>query len=277
METGNQATSRDGTPIAFERLGDGEPVILVSAALQGRATYHPLAEELARHLTVFTYDRRGRGDSGDTAPYAVEREIEDLGAVIAEAGGTASVYGHSSGAALVLHAAAGGLPIDKIVLHEPPFGSGSDEERRAEQDEAEQISALLAQDRRGDAVRFFLASMGLPPELLDHLSQDPAMVANAPTILYDPFEVMSEHSRGGKTPADQASSVTAPALVLAGGGSPEWMIDAARQIADALPNGRLRVLEGQEHVVPPEVIAPVLTEFITSAPRAWVNSRRPTG
>lgn len=264
METETQATSRDGTPIAFERFGNGKPVILVAGALQGRATYHPLAKKLSRHLTVFNYDRRGRGDSGDTAPYAVEREIEDLGALIAEAGGTASVYGHSSGAALVLHAAAHGLPTDKIVLHEPPFGSGSDEERRAEQEEAEQISALLAQDRRGDVVKFFLASMGMPPEIIEHLSQDPAMLANARTILYDPFEVMSEHSRGGKTPADQASGVTMPALVLAGGASPEWMIDASRQIADALPNGRLGVLEDQEHVVPPEVLAPVLTEFITN-------------
>jgi pimeloyl-ACP methyl ester carboxylesterase len=153
MMTEGRAMSRDGTPIAFERLGEGEPLILVSAALQGRATYRPLARELAGRLTVFNYDRRGRGDSGDTAPYAIEREIEDLAAIIAEAGGRASVYGHSSGAALVLHAAARGLPIDKIVPHEPPFGSGSDEERRAEKEEAEQISALLAQDRPGDAVR----------------------------------------------------------------------------------------------------------------------------
>jgi len=263
MDTRDQATSRDGTKIAFERLGDGAPLVLVPGALQGRATYRPLAEELSRHLTVFNYDRRGRGDSGDTAPYAVEREIEDLGALIAEAGGTASVYGHSSGAALVLHAAARDLPIDKIVLHEPPFGSGSDEERRAEQEEAERISALLAQDRRGDAVKFFLSSMGMPPEMIDHLSQDPAMLAHAPTILYDPFEVMSEQSRGGKTPADQASSVTMPALVLAGGASPEWMIDASRQIADALPKGRLQLLDGQGHVVAPEILASVLTEFIT--------------
>jgi pimeloyl-ACP methyl ester carboxylesterase len=263
MKTENQVRSQDGTRIAFERLGDGEPLILVAAALQGRSTYRPLAEELSRHLTVFNYDRRGRGDSGDTAPYAVEREIEDLGALIAEAGGRASVYGHSSGAALVLHAAARGLPIDKIVLHEPPFGSGSDEERQAEQDEAEQISALLAQDRRGDAVKVFLAPMGLPPEVIDHLCQDPAIQANAPTILYDPFEVMSEHSRGGKTPAEQAGAVTTPALVLAGGASPEWMINAGRQIADALPKGRFGVLEGQGHIVPPEVLAPVLMEFIT--------------
>ena len=263
MKTEHNAMSRDGTPIAFERLGDGEALILVGGALQGRATYHPLAEELSRHLTVVNYDRRGRGDSGDTAPYAVEREIEDLRALIAAAGGTASVYGHSSGAGLVLHAAARGLPLDKIVLHEPPFGSGSEEERRAEQEEAEQISALLAQNRRVDAVTLYFASMGLPTEVVQHLAQDPAMLANAPTIRYDPYEVMSEHSRGGVTPAEQASRVTLPALVLAGGASPEWMIEASRQIADALPNGRLRVLEGHDHVVPPDVLAPVLAEFIT--------------
>jgi pimeloyl-ACP methyl ester carboxylesterase len=176
-------------------------------------------------------------------PYAVEREIEDLAALIAEAGGAASVYGHSSGAALVLHAAGRGLPITTIVLHEPPFGTGSKEELQAEREEAQHISALLAQDRRGDAVRLFLASSGMPVEIADQLSQDPAVLANAPTILYDPFEVMSEHSRGGRTPVEQARDVTVPALVIAGGASPEWMIDAARQIADALPYGELRVLE----------------------------------
>jgi pimeloyl-ACP methyl ester carboxylesterase len=263
MRTDEHTTSRDGTRIAFERLGNGAPVILVGGALADRDTYHPLAEELSRYLTVVNYDRRGRGNSGDTAPYAVEREIEDLAALIAGAGGTASVYGHSSGAALVLHAAAHGLPIDKIVLHDPPFGSGSEAERQAEEEEADQISALLAQDRRGDAVALFLASMGLPPEVADAMSADPRMLANAPTILYDPFEVVSDHSRGGRSPAEQASGVTVPALVLVGGASPQFMIEASRQIADALPNGRVRVLEGQEHVVPPDVLAPVLTEFIT--------------
>lgn len=263
MRTVEHTTSQDGTRIAFERLGSGRPVIVVGGALAGRATYHPFAEQLSRHCTVVNYDRRGRGDSGDTKPYAVEREIEDLGSLISELGGTASVYGHSSGAALVLHAAAHALPIDKMVLHDAPFGSGSEAERRAEQEEAEQITALLMQNRRGDAVTMFLASMGLPPEVTEVASNDPAMLANAPTIRYDPFELLSEHSRGGMTPAEQASGVTTPALVLAGGSSPAFMIDTARQIADALPNGRLHVLQGQEHVVPPEILVPVLTEFFT--------------
>ncbi|MFG2087527.1 MULTISPECIES: alpha/beta fold hydrolase [unclassified Spirillospora] len=263
MTAEHRTTSKDGTEIAFERTGAGTPLVLVSAALQGRATYRPLAEALSGHFTVLNYDRRGRGGSGDTAPYAVEREIEDLGAVIAEAGGTASAYGHSSGAALVQHAAAYGLPIDKIVLHEPPFGSGTEEERQAERQEAERISALLARGRHGDAVRTFLEPMGLPPQVLDDLSRDAAMRAHAPTLRYDPFEVMSEYSRGGRTPAEQAAGVTTAALVLAGGASPEWMIEAARRIADALPKGRLHILQDQEHVVQPEILAPVLTDFLT--------------
>ena len=256
--------SRDGTPIAFDRLGSGPPVILVAGALQGRGMYRPLAEELARSFTVINYDRRGRGDSGDTPPYVVAREVEDLAAVIAEAGGVASLYGHSSGAGLVLHAAARGLPIDRIVLHDAPFGSGSEEERRAERAEAEQLAALLSQDRRAEAVALFLAGMGLPAEVADQVSHDPDMVANAPTVLYDPYEVMSERSRGGATAAEQAGTVTVPALVLVGEASPGFMMDAGRRIAAALPNGRLRVLEGQDHAPPAEVVAPVLTEFLGS-------------
>src|SRR5918994_1273510 len=130
-------TSSDGTPIAFDRLSDGQPVIVVGGQLCDRALTRPTAEELAKLFTVFNYDRRGRGDSGDTAPYALEREVEDLGALIAEAGGTASVYAHSSGAALALRAAAAGLPIAKLVLHEPPYNPDGDEDRqRATQNEA---------------------------------------------------------------------------------------------------------------------------------------------
>jgi pimeloyl-ACP methyl ester carboxylesterase len=265
MQTDYRVTSRDGTVIAYERLGAGEPLIVVAGALQGAATYHPLAEHLAQHFTVYNYDRRGRGASGDTPPYAVEREIEDLGALIDAAGGTASVYGHSSGGALVLHAAAHGLPIDKAVLHELPFGPDTDEQRRVEQEEREKHERLLAQDRRDEAIALFLGSMGMPNEVVEYLTHDPAMLANAPTILYDPFEVTSAHSRGGQTPAEQASGVATPALVVAGGASPDWMIDASRRIADALPDGDLRVLEGEDHVVPPDVLTPVLVEFLTAA------------
>ena len=145
MRSRGRVTSADSTPIVFERFGEGQPIIMVGGALQPGSTFGPWAAELARDFAVYTYDRRGRGYSGDTPPYAVEREIEDLEALIAATGGTAAVYGHSSGAALVLHAAARGLAFDRMVLHEPPFGSGGEEETRAEQEQAEQIKTLLAQ------------------------------------------------------------------------------------------------------------------------------------
>jgi pimeloyl-ACP methyl ester carboxylesterase len=266
--TEKHTTSMDGTRIAFERLGDGPPLVLVCGSLQGRSTYRPLAEAFARHLTVFLYDRRGRGGSGDTPPYAVEREVEDLAAVLAEAalrpGATSAVYGHSSGAALVMHAGARGLAMDRIVLHDPPFGPGGEEDRRVERAEAERLAALLAEDRRAEAVRFFLGSTGMPAEVVEHLGHDPALLANAPTLLYDPYELTSERSRAGLTPAGQAATIGVPTLVIAGGANPDWMIEDSRQIADALPHGRLRVLPGQEHVVPPEVLAPVVVGFVTT-------------
>ena len=255
--------SRDGTSIAFERLGDGPPIIVVGGATCDRAMTRPLAEYLARHFTVINYDRRGRGDSGDTAPYKVEREIEDIAAVIDEAGGSAFVYGHSSGAGLVLHAAAHGLPITKLVLHEPPFVPDGEEERRISREYAEKLESILAEDRRGDAVELFMTTVGMPQEMVDQMRNEPwwaGLEKIAPTLAYD-SEVMGDASRGGTIPADQAGSVTIPALVLVGGASPAWMIDIGRQVADALPNGRHSVLEGQKHVVAPEVLVPVLAEF----------------
>jgi pimeloyl-ACP methyl ester carboxylesterase len=260
----DKVTSRDGTPIAFDRLGDGPPVIVVCGAMCGRALMRPTAEKLAKYFTVFNYDRRGRGESGDTAPYAVEREIEDIGALIVEAGGTASVYGHSSGAGLVLHAAAHGLPIAKIVLHDPPYASDGDEEaRRISREYGENLKAVLSEDRRGDAVELFMTMVGMPQEMVDAMRQTPRwaeLEAMAPTLAYD-SEVMGDSSRDGAIPTAQASRVTVPALVLTGGADHPWMTDVGRRLADAMPNGRHRVLEGQEHVVPPEVLVPVLKEF----------------
>ena len=257
----NRVTSSDGTTIAFERLGDGPAVIVVGGQLADRALTRPTAEELAKHFAVFNYDRRGRGDS---APYAVEREIEDLGALIEEAGGTASMYGHSSGVALALHAAAAGLPIPKLVLHEPPYNPEGDEGRqRATRKEAEHIETLLAEDRHGDAVEYFLRSIGIPQEMVDEMRHTPRwaeLEAMAPTMAYD-SAVMDDISRGGTIPADLFEAVTVSTLVLVGGASPEWMIDVGKQVAKAMPNGRYRVLEGQEHVVPPEVLVPVLEEL----------------
>jgi pimeloyl-ACP methyl ester carboxylesterase len=260
----DKVTSIDGTQIAFDQLGDGPPVIVVGGAMCDRALTGPTAEELAKHFTVLNYDRRGRGDSGDTGPYAVEREIEDIGALIVEAGGTASVYGHSSGAGLALHATAYGVPIDKLVLHEPPYNTDGEEEQRISREYALDLEAMLSEGRRGDAVELFFTTVGMPPEMVGGMRQTPRwaeLEAMAPTLAYD-SEIMGD-SAGGTVPAELAGRVSTETLVLVGGSSPAWTIDIGRQVADALPNGQHRVLEGQEHVVPPEVLVPVLAEFIT--------------
>jgi pimeloyl-ACP methyl ester carboxylesterase len=262
----NTVVSADGTSIAFERFGDGQPIILITAALCDRSALRPLAEQLEQHAMVINYDRRGRGDSGEIGQYTVEREIEDLAALLKKVGGTAAVYGHSSGAALALHAAAYGLPITKLVLHEPPFAlNEDDEQRRRSQEIAENIKALLAQERRRDAVELFLTTTGMPPAMAAQMSDDPAMRANAHTIPYDPFEILHVSSRGGATPIEQASGVTVPTLALAGGASFPFMIETAVQLSDAMPSGRHVVLDGQEHVVAPDVLAPVLAEFLADA------------
>ena len=269
-------TSSDGTTIAFDRLGDGPPVIAVCGAMCDRALMRPTAEELAKHFTVINYDRRGRGDSGDTAPYAIEREIEDLAALIAEAGGTASVYAHSSGAGLALHAAAHGLPIARLVLHEPPYVRDAEEERRISREYGENLEALLSEGRRGDAVELFFTTVGMPPEMVEGMRNTPRwteLEAMAPSLAYD-SEIMGDISRGGTIPADLLGAVTVPTLVLVGGASPAWMIEVGRRLAEGPPNGRLEVLEAQEHVVPPEVLAPVLAEFLAGETADGEQARR---
>jgi pimeloyl-ACP methyl ester carboxylesterase len=265
----NTVTSSDGTRIAFERLGEGPPVIVVGGATCDRVMTRPLAEELAKHFTVINYDRRGRGDSGDTHPYAVEREVEDLGALIAEAGGAASLYSHSSGAALALHAAAHGLPIARLVLHEPPYSPDSEEERQTSREYGERLRTILAEGRRGDAVALFMTTVGIPQEMVEGMRKEPwwaGMEKVAPTLAYD-SEIMDDISSGGTIPTGLLGTMPAPTLVLCGGASPAWMIDVGRQVADGLPDGRLGVLEDQEHEVPPEVLVPVLVEFITTEAR----------
>lgn len=156
--------SADGTRIAYDRFGQGPPVVVVGGMLCDRQTMQDLAEQLARHFTVVNYDRRGRGDSDDTAPYTVRREVEDIRALIAEAGGTASVYGHSSGAGLALNAAATGSPVTRLVLHEPPYGPNDQESKRSARELAENVRAAIAEDRRADAIKLFLTAAGTPPE-----------------------------------------------------------------------------------------------------------------
>lgn len=183
-----KVTSKDRTSIAFDRLGDGPPVILVGGGSVDRSANAPLAAVLAPHFTVFNYDRRGRGDSGDTTPYSVEREVEDIRALIVEAGGSAFVYGTSSGAALALEAASRGLPIAKLALWEPPF-IGDDSRPRPPADTARIFTEMVSAGRRGDAVEYFLAKVvGLPAEFVAEARKAPwwpAQEALAHTLAYD--------------------------------------------------------------------------------------------
>jgi alpha-beta hydrolase superfamily lysophospholipase len=254
-----RAISKDGTVIAFDRLGDGPPVVLVSGGSVDRSSNAPLAALLASHFTVINYDRRGRGPSGDTPPYAVEREVEDIAAVIAAAGGSAGLYGTSSGAALALEAAAAGLAITKLALWEPPYiVDGS--RPRPPADTATTYRELVAAGRRGDAVEFFMTKVvGLPPEFAAFARTQPwwpSQEALAHTLAYD-ATIMGDYS----LPVRRAAAVTMPTLVMVGGASPAWMRGTSDLLAGIVPHAQQRILDGQEHNVAPEAIAPVLAEF----------------
>ena len=215
--------SKDGTTIAYDRRGDGPASVLVDGALCGRAQgpMPELAEELASHFTVYNYDRRGRGESGDADSYAVDREIEDLAAVIEAAGGSAYVYGSSSGAALALRAAAAGVAIEKLVAFEPPF---------VVDDSRKPVPATWVEDleSRGpaDAVKYFMTKViGLPGPFVAMMRLMPAwkhLKAMAPTLPYD-ARVVGANVAGRPLDAAQWAGIESPVLTVYGGKSPAWM------------------------------------------------------
>ncbi|MEV7793610.1 alpha/beta hydrolase [Streptomyces sp. NPDC087512] len=250
--------SRDGTRIAYERTGQGPVVVLVSGAMSTGATLAPLAAELTGRFDVTVYDRRGRGESGDTPPYAVEREVEDLAALVEALGGEASLYGISSGGALVLRAAASGLPVRRVAVYEVPYAM-DDEAARTRAEYTRRLGEALGQGRRGDAVELFLRLTGLGEEVIRGARQSPmwaGMESVAPSLAHDDA-VMGD----GRLPRSRLAGITAPVLSLAGDAGDAWMREAARAVADAVPEGAYRTLTGQSHMVEPGVLAPVLTEF----------------
>ena len=253
--------SRDGTSIDIEVTGEGPPVVLVTGGSVDRQSHAPLAAELSGSLTVFNYDRRGRGESTDTPPYAIEREIEDIDAVISGAGGSAHLYGSSSGAALALHAAASGLPLMKLALWEPPFVL--DERKRPPADQVERYDEMIAGGRRGDAVEYFMTKViGMPSEMIAGFRSQPfwpAQEALAHTLAYD-ARVMGDYS----LPTDAAAQVKVPTLIVAGGADFPWMRETAQALAEAVPQGETRFLEGQGHDVDPSILAPVLVEYFNA-------------
>jgi pimeloyl-ACP methyl ester carboxylesterase len=248
--------SKDGTAIAYEKIGRGPALILVGGALNDRnapAAGMPLAKHLANNFTVYSYDRRGRGDSGDTPPYAIHREVEDIAALIEKIGEASYIYGMSSGGALVLHAAASGLALKKLALYEPPFVGG-------EQGEAyiAQQMKLKKENRRGDAVKLFMKIVGVPSFFIMVMRLTPMwsqLKKLAPTLLYDAV-IMGD----GNIPSSQLlAKVTIPTLVMTG--TDARMVTAGRTLADALPDAHQKVLKGQTHNIQAAALAPELITF----------------
>jgi len=262
------ATSADGTRIAYDELGEGPPLILVGGALNTRS-FGPngsLVPLLAERFTVIHYDRRGRGDSGDTPSWAVEREIEDLDALIEATGGSACVYGISSGAGLALEAASRGLAIEKLAIYEAPFIVDDSRPPLAD-DYLARLQGLVESDRRGDALRMFMREgVGLPRVFVALMRVMPAwsqLKAAAHTLPYD-AAIVFDYQKGRPLPAEHWSSATMPTLVAVGGKSSDSMRNAMQALADVLPNAQHRTLDGQTHLVKAEALAPVLIEFFES-------------
>jgi pimeloyl-ACP methyl ester carboxylesterase len=256
-------TSKDGTTIAFDQSGQGPAIILVDGALQYRAFDQgmaQLADLLAEHFTVFHYERRGRGDSSDTQPYAFEREIEDIEALIDEAGGSAFVYGVSSGGALAMEAAIElGDKIRKLAMYEAPYND-DENVRQAWKDYRRQLKEMVAAGRKGDAVGLFMMFVGMPADQVDGMHQHPMWPlweAVGHTLAYD----AAATGEDGSVPTKRAATVAVPTLVMTGSASFPFMHVTAKTIANAIPNAQLRTLEGQTHEVASEAIAPVLVTF----------------
>lgn len=246
--------SADGTTITYEIAGEGPPIVLVGGAFNDRSTVRPLGAALASDFTVYGYDRRGRGDSGDTGPYAVQREIEDVAALIERAGGTAYLYGLSSGAILAASAAAEGLPVTGLALFEPPFRAGPS-------GLSARLTELVAAGQRGDAAELFLTeAVGVPAEAVAGMRSMPEwswMEGLAHTLAYD-----TTVTGDGTLPTGRLAMITAPTVVVDSTGSPEWLREAAVATAGAVPGATHLSLAGGFHEVPPQTLAPALRDAL---------------
>ena len=265
----HRLTSSDGTSIAYTQQGTGPAVILVGGGLDDGSENAPLAGELADRFTVFNYARRGRGESGDTLPYALQREIEDLEAVIAEAGGSACVYGVSTGGALVLEAAAEGIDIDRLAVYEVPYNMSDDWSQRW-LDYVRQLGEVLAAGRRGDAIELFMRLAGSSDEEVAGARSSSmwrGMEELAHTLAYD-----AACLGDGRPPVTRLARITRPTLVATGvgareAGAPDWvraLDEAADAVAASIPHAERVTVEGQMHVIEPKTFAPVLARFFAA-------------
>jgi pimeloyl-ACP methyl ester carboxylesterase len=262
MET---TKSADGTVIAYDRTGDGPPLIVAVGAFCDRRSFVPPGN-LTSRFTVYTYDRRGRGDSGDTQPYSPDREVEDLAAVVSVAadsapGSAVFAFGHSSGGALVLRAAAQGVPLSAVASYEAPFVVPGT--REVVQDPADRIREMVAAGRRGDAVRYWMTSVvAAPAQVVTRMEGSPAWPALEALTHTLPYDIALTGDQG--VPASLAA-IAMPVLVLGGSTSPDWFHRTVQETAAVIPGAKLVMMEGYDHGVPPEVVAPVLTEFFLGA------------
>lgn len=260
--------SKDGTLIGYETRGSGPAVILVDGALcyRDQGPSSDLADQLSSRFTVYTYDRRGRGGSGDTQPYTVEKETEDIAALAEEAGGSVYLYGISSGAVLALDAAARIEGIRKLAVYEAPFivdGTRTPLGRPY----VRAIEGYLANGNQAAAVRHFMKAVGVPGPMTYLMALMPVwkkLTAIAPTLLYD-AAVMGDTQDGKPLPVERWSGITMPALVMTGGKSPDWMKNGQTALAEVLPTAQHRVLDGQTHMLKAEAVAPVLREFFSAS------------
>lgn len=255
-------TSKDGTKIAYEKVGNGQVVILVLGALNSRRSGASLAKLLAYRFTVLSYDRRGRGDSTDTAPYSPQREVEDIAALIDAVGEPVCLYSHSSGAAIALEAAIKlRRKVRKLAIYEAPY-TLDDNARKAAKEYHRALKKMLASGRNGEAVALFIRSVGVTDKQLQAIRRMPmwrGLERLAPTLAYD-SDILGE---GHSLPAALLSRVTTPTLVMHGGAGAPSMRDAARAIRQAIPKAQLRTLAGQTHGVRAKALAPVLEEFFS--------------
>ncbi len=257
-----RVTSKDGTQIVFDKRGDGPVLVLVSGALSHRGMLrdNPLIPKLAEHFTVYSYDRRGRGESTDVQPYSVQREIEDIDALITHAGRPVYVFGVSSGAALAMQAAAtlGPSKITRLAIYEPPYG----QEPAAFAKQKQGVAQIVESGKPGDAAEFFLAAIGTPPDALDGMKHSPSwneIKRMDFTLNYD-FAVLGD----GRIPMDTVHAIAVPTLVMTGGKSMPFMGPTGDKIATELPDAKRKTLAGQTHQVQADAVVPLLLEFFNS-------------
>lgn len=261
-------TSKDGTKIAYSKIGNGKPIILVDGAFCHRkfGANEKLPQYLSDNFTVYSYDRRGRSESGNTLPYSPQKEYEDLQAIINEVGKNVCVYGISSGAALALEAANNGIKIEKLALYEAPYITDNNRSPLPE-NYLETLTEYAEQGENGKAVKYFMRTgIGLPSFVVWMMQLMPAwkqMKQLAHTLPYD-TEILGNTGSGKPLSKEKWSNVNIPTLVISGSKSAKWSQNSMQHLATVLPNAKHHTLEGQSHIVNPKVLAQQLIQFFDS-------------